>query len=169
MSMHPAAIIRLVIAPTAHSRRRALRTARKRSGSSSGVMPRGTSVVPAARTSRKGRETMDCVTLSNGVQMPPLGHGVYQVTKDEYERCVANAPGVGHVWRRARLHRLGQKADYQAGFRLSPSDAAPEIKERSGGKYLYVRKRGGSSLASTWGDVCSNIRIKIVIAKFFHY
>lgn len=32
---------------------------------------------------------MDYVTLSNGVKMPQLGYGVYQVTKDECERCEA--------------------------------------------------------------------------------
>lgn len=31
---------------------------------------------------------MEYVTLSNGVKMPILGYGVYQVTKDECERCV---------------------------------------------------------------------------------
>ena len=30
-------------------------------------------------------------TLSNGVQMPILGYGVYQVTRDECERCVSDA------------------------------------------------------------------------------
>ena len=28
------------------------------------------------------------VTLSNGVKMPQLGYGVYEVTKEECERCV---------------------------------------------------------------------------------
>ena len=32
---------------------------------------------------------MEYVTLSNGVKMPILGYGVYQVTKDECERCVS--------------------------------------------------------------------------------
>ena len=31
---------------------------------------------------------MQYVKLSNGVEMPMLGYGVYQVTKDECERCV---------------------------------------------------------------------------------
>lgn len=31
---------------------------------------------------------MDYVTLSNSVKMPILGYGVYQVTKDECERCM---------------------------------------------------------------------------------
>lgn len=29
---------------------------------------------------------MEYVTLNNGVQMPILGYGVYQVTQDECER-----------------------------------------------------------------------------------
>lgn len=36
------------------------------------------------------------VTLSNGVEMPQLGYGVYQVTKDECERCVLDALSVGY-------------------------------------------------------------------------
>lgn len=36
------------------------------------------------------------VTLSNGVKMPQLGYGVYQVTKDECEQCVLDALSVGY-------------------------------------------------------------------------
>lgn len=39
---------------------------------------------------------MEHVTLSNGVKMPILGYGVYQVTKDECERCVLDALKVGY-------------------------------------------------------------------------
>ncbi len=39
---------------------------------------------------------MQTVTLNNGVVMPQLGYGVYQVTKDECERCVADALKVGY-------------------------------------------------------------------------
>ena len=39
---------------------------------------------------------MQYVTLNNGVQMPILGYGVYQVTKDECERCVLDALMVGY-------------------------------------------------------------------------
>lgn len=39
---------------------------------------------------------MDYVTLSNGVKMPQLGYGVYQVSKEECERCVTDALGVGY-------------------------------------------------------------------------
>ncbi len=36
------------------------------------------------------------VTLSNGVKMPQLGYGVYQVTQKECERCVRDALEVGY-------------------------------------------------------------------------
>ena len=39
---------------------------------------------------------MEYVTLSNGVKMPILGYGVYQVTQDECERCVLDALKVGY-------------------------------------------------------------------------
>ncbi len=39
---------------------------------------------------------MEYVTLSNGVKMPQLGYGVYQVTQEECERCVADALKVGY-------------------------------------------------------------------------
>ncbi len=39
---------------------------------------------------------MEYVTLSNGIRMPILGYGVYQVTKDECERCVLDALRAGY-------------------------------------------------------------------------
>lgn len=39
---------------------------------------------------------MEYITLSNGVQMPILGYGVYQVTKEECERCVLDALNTGY-------------------------------------------------------------------------
>ena len=39
---------------------------------------------------------MQYITLSNGVKMPQLGYGVYQVTKKECERCVSDALEVGY-------------------------------------------------------------------------
>ena len=38
---------------------------------------------------------MEYVTLNNGVQMPKLGYGVYQVDPAECERCVSDAISVG--------------------------------------------------------------------------
>lgn len=51
---------------------------------------------------------------------------------------------------------LHQKADYQARLNLIPYDGTPEIKEQDGKKYLYVRKRIGSRLTSTYVDVYSD-------------
>ena len=51
---------------------------------------------------------------------------------------------------------LHQKADFQARLNLLPYDGSPEIKERSGKKYLYIRKRIGSRLSSTYVDVYSD-------------
>lgn len=39
---------------------------------------------------------MEFMTLSNGVKMPQLGYGVYQVTQEECERCVLDALQVGY-------------------------------------------------------------------------
>lgn len=39
---------------------------------------------------------MEFVTLNNGVKMPMLGYGVYQVDPAECERCVADAISVGY-------------------------------------------------------------------------
>ncbi len=39
---------------------------------------------------------MKYVKLNNGVEMPMLGYGVYQVTKNECERCVSDALSVGY-------------------------------------------------------------------------
>lgn len=39
---------------------------------------------------------MEFVTLSNGVKMPILGYGVYQVSKEECERCVLDALKTGY-------------------------------------------------------------------------
>lgn len=39
---------------------------------------------------------MEYITLNNGVKMPMLGYGVYQVTPEECERCVSDAISVGY-------------------------------------------------------------------------
>lgn len=39
---------------------------------------------------------MNYITLSNGVKMPQLGYGVYQVSKEECERCVLDALETGY-------------------------------------------------------------------------
>jgi diketogulonate reductase-like aldo/keto reductase len=39
---------------------------------------------------------MEYTTLNNGVQMPKLGYGVYQISKEECERCVLDAISIGY-------------------------------------------------------------------------
>ena len=51
---------------------------------------------------------------------------------------------------------LQDKADIQARINLIPYDGNPEIKETTSGKYLYIRKRVGSRLTSTYVDVYSD-------------
>lgn len=51
---------------------------------------------------------------------------------------------------------LREKADFLARLKLIAYDGTPEIKEVSGKKYLYVRKRVGSRVTSTYVDVYSD-------------
>lgn len=51
------------------------------------------------------------------------------------------------------MELLQQKADYQARLNLIPYDGNPEIKEKNGSKYLYIRKRVAGKLKSTYIDV----------------
>ena len=39
---------------------------------------------------------MNTITLSNGVEMPLLGYGVFKVAPQECERCVSDALNVGY-------------------------------------------------------------------------
>lgn len=50
---------------------------------------------------------------------------------------------------------LQKRADLQVRLKLMAYDGSPEIKEMSGSKYLYVRKRIGSRLTSKYVDLYS--------------
>jgi len=51
----------------------------------------------------------------------------------------------------SQIHELlQQRADFQARLNLIPYEGTPEVKEISGKKYLYTRKRIGSRLSSTY-------------------
>lgn len=58
---------------------------------------------------------------------------------------------------------LQQKADCQARIRLIPYDGTPEVKERDGNRYLYIRKRIGSRLTSTYVDVYSDVLYQLLL------
>lgn len=51
---------------------------------------------------------------------------------------------------------LREKSDINARLALMPYDGSPEIKEKGGRKYLYVRKRVASRNTSTYVDVYSD-------------
>ena len=58
---------------------------------------------------------------------------------------------------------LREKADYQARINLIAYDGTPEIKDRNGKKYLYIRKRVGSRVTSTYVDVYSDELYQILL------
>lgn len=58
---------------------------------------------------------------------------------------------------------LQEKADYQARINMIPYDGSPEIKENESGKYLYVRKRVGSRLTSSYVGIYTDDLYKILI------
>lgn len=47
-------------------------------------------------TLQKIKNIMETVRLYNGVEMPVLGYGVFQVSPEECERCVSDAISVGY-------------------------------------------------------------------------
>ncbi|MCQ2555080.1 MAG: Fic family protein [Clostridia bacterium] len=51
---------------------------------------------------------------------------------------------------------LREKAELQVRINMIPYDGSPEVKENTSGKYLYIRKRIGSRLTSTYVDVYSD-------------
>ena len=70
----------------------------------------------------KLQKNMEYIKLSNGVEMPLLGYGVFQVSPEECERCVSDAlsvgyrlidtaqayqneEGVGNAWRKSGIKR----------------------------------------------------------------
>ena len=58
---------------------------------------------------------------------------------------------------------LQQKAECQARLNLLPYDGTPEIKEQKGEKYIYVRKRVGSRLTSTYVGAYSDELFQLLL------
>ena len=58
---------------------------------------------------------------------------------------------------------LREKADFQARLKLIAYDGTPEIKDQNGKKYLYIRKRVGSRVTSTYVDVYSDELYQILL------
>ena len=57
---------------------------------------------------------------------------------------------------------LNEQAERRARIRLIPFDGSIEVKEISGTKYLYARKREGGKHTSTYLDVYSDERYEIL-------
>ena len=55
------------------------------------------------------------------------------------------------------------RAEAEARLNLIPYDGSPEVKENKSGKYLYIRKRVGSRLTSTYVDVYSDDLYQILL------
>lgn len=60
---------------------------------------------------------------------------------------------------------LQERADCNARINLIPYDGSPEIKENASGKYLYIRKRIGSRLTSTYVDVYSDELYQLLLDR----
>ena len=58
---------------------------------------------------------------------------------------------------------LQQRADLYARLNLLAYDGTPEIKENKSGKYLYIRKRVGSRVTSTYVDVYSDMLYQLLL------
>lgn len=49
-----------------------------------------------ASGNNKEEKAVEYVTLNNGVKMPMLGYGVYQISQQECEKCVRDAIEIGY-------------------------------------------------------------------------
>ncbi|SKA63111.1 Fic/DOC family protein [Eubacterium uniforme] len=58
---------------------------------------------------------------------------------------------------------INEKAEAEARLHLIPYDGSPEIKENKSGKYLYVRKRVGNRLTSTYVDIYSDELYQLLV------
>ena len=72
---------------------------------------------PSNNTIKKN--VMDTIKLNNGIEMPILGYGVFQVSPEECERCVLDAINTGY-----RLIDTAQ-AYYSEGRRTKKALATP--------------------------------------------
>ena len=61
---------------------------------------------------------------------------------------------------------LQQRADFQARLNLIPYNGKPEVKERNGKGYLYIRKRIGGRLTSTYVDVYSDELYQVLLKNY---
>jgi len=58
---------------------------------------------------------------------------------------------------------LQQRADLQARLKLLPYDGSPEVKEQSGNRYIYIRKRIGNKLTSKYVDIYTDVLYQMLL------
>ena len=85
---------------------------------------------------------METVKLHNGVEMPILGYGVYQVTPEECERCVSDAIKIGY-----RSIDAGKIRDKQERQRIQKIQRAISLEDERDEEQI-----GDLFAAAMWGD-----------------
>ena len=85
---------------------------------------------------------MEYVKLNNGVEMPILGYGVYQVTPEECERCVSDAIKIGY-----RSIDAGKIRDKQERQRIQKIQRAISLEDERDEEQI-----GDLFAAAMWGD-----------------
>ena len=90
---------------------------------------------------------MEYIKLSNGVEMPILGYGVFLVSLEECERCVSDAlsvgyrlidtaqayqneEGVGDAWRKSGIKREDLFLVTKVGYRTMARKRLPRASTR---------------------------------------
>lgn len=58
---------------------------------------------------------------------------------------------------------LQQRADLHARLNLLPYDGSPEVKEQSGNRYIYIRKRIGNKLTSKYVDIYTDVLYQMLL------
>lgn len=72
---------------------------------------------------------MNKITLSNGVEMPQMGYGVYQVAPEESERCVSEADAKA-AFQREMIFPIGEPNTAYARYFIGNSYLAPVLREQ---------------------------------------
>lgn len=101
---------------------------------------------------------MEYITLNNGVRMPLLGYGVFQVSPAECERCVSDAQvglrflvqqGIVAIPKSSKIERMRQNLDV-FDFTLSCDDmkTLQGLNETDGGTVPFTSKEFTRSITS---------------------
>ena len=105
---------------------------------------------------------MEYITLSNGVKMPQIGYGVYQVTRDECERCVSDALAVGY-----RLIDTAQSYfnEEQVGAAIEASGV--DRNEIFLTTKVWIEHYGYEETKNPFRNQCASFGVIILICAFF--